>query len=106
MGSYEEERDAKCSGFGKILKINTCIACFASFLVSMAGGFILLWWKLNYHHSNSQLWMVPFGLILFVTPVFVVFSAFISEICNPREFSSLNQPVILSPDNSVRDPER
>lgn len=47
----------------------------------MAGGLLLLWWDYEYHPTNSQLWMVPFGLILFVTPVIACFAVVVSEAC-------------------------
>ena len=90
MGSYKEEREVGYSKFGKIVK--TCIACLVSFLVSMFGGLMLVWWDLEYRPTNSKLWMVPFGLILMVTPLIVWFSAFISDICSPED-SDLNHPV-------------
>ena len=60
--------------------------------MSMIGGLMLVWWDLEYHPTNSELWMVPFGLILMVTPLIVWFSAFISDICRPED-SDLNHPV-------------
>lgn len=98
MGSYEEERGSSNKRFQKITK--TWIACLGSFLVSMAGGLILSCWEFKYHPTNSQLWMVPIGLILFFTPVIVWFSVFISEICNfskEANVSSRKQPSIRLP---------
>ncbi|GAB4844650.1 hypothetical protein Ancab_038052, partial [Ancistrocladus abbreviatus] len=60
-----------------------CIACLISFLVSMAGVAILVWWQIDYHPTNSELWMVPIGLILFATPVIVWLSSIFSDFCCP-----------------------
>ncbi|KAL8499588.1 hypothetical protein ACS0TY_019536 [Phlomoides rotata] len=45
----------------------------------MVGGWILSWWELKYHPTNDHQWMVPLGLILFLTPLIVCFSAAISH---------------------------
>ncbi|KAK7275422.1 hypothetical protein RIF29_16538 [Crotalaria pallida] len=50
-------------------------------LISIIGGSLLGWWIYKYHPTNNQLWMVPFGLILFLTPLIVWFSLFISDFC-------------------------
>ncbi|KAL7606421.1 hypothetical protein Lser_V15G15674 [Lactuca serriola] len=63
--------------------IKVWMACFVSFLISMVGGLILLFWEIKYHPSNRQLWMVPFGLIMFLTPVLACFAAFISDTSTP-----------------------
>lgn len=47
--------------------------------VSLAGGVMLIWWEWCFHATNRQQWMVPLGLILFVTPILVCFSIFISD---------------------------
>ncbi|KAJ0971181.1 hypothetical protein J5N97_019140 [Dioscorea zingiberensis] len=47
--------------------------------VSVAGGALLVWWALAFHPSNQQLWMVPFGLVVFGTPIFVWFALFASN---------------------------
>ncbi|KAL2336257.1 hypothetical protein Fmac_010703 [Flemingia macrophylla] len=53
----------------------------SSLLISTVGGSLLGWWLLKYHPTNRQLWMVPFGLILFLTPVIVWFSFIMSDLC-------------------------
>ncbi|GMI66739.1 hypothetical protein HRI_000343200 [Hibiscus trionum] len=63
----------------------TYAACLWSFLVSLAGGLLLGWWEYEYHPENRQLWMVPFGLILFSTPVIIWFAIFVSDICSCTE---------------------
>lgn len=40
---------------------------------------MLSYWQLRYHRTNSQLWMVPLGLILLITPAIVWLSIFISH---------------------------
>ncbi|CAN4087083.1 unnamed protein product [Withania somnifera] len=50
----------------------------------MGGGVILSWWSSKFHPSNSQLWMVPLGLILLVTPILICFAVLL-ESCNYRE---------------------
>uniref|UniRef100_A0A5B7CAY8 Transmembrane protein n=1 Tax=Davidia involucrata TaxID=16924 RepID=A0A5B7CAY8_DAVIN len=110
MGSYKEERYVTCYKLEKSTVKKACIACLASFLISMVGGLVLGWWKFKYHPTNSQLWMVPFGLILFVTPVIVGLSVSVSHLrhsklrhresvrsgasspSHPKPISSNNQP--------------
>ncbi|KAK9279484.1 hypothetical protein L1049_013163 [Liquidambar formosana] len=103
MGSYKEERGAIVHGKPKMMIImKTCMACLCSFLVSIAGGLMLVWWEVEFHPTNTQLWMVPFGLIMFGTPVIVWFSIFLSDLCN----SDSDSPGLSRHDNSVHDPER
>lgn len=61
-------------------KLNRCmiLAFMSLFLVAIIGSFILGWWIYKYHPTNSELWMVPFGLILLITPVIVSLSLIIS----------------------------
>lgn len=89
------------------------IACLGALLVSIVGGMILVMWQLKFHRTNTQLWMVPVGLIILVTPVIVSVSSFVSDISSPKEgdhdygvVSSLKQPPVLSTDNSVPDLEK
>ncbi|XWS76822.1 hypothetical protein CRYUN_Cryun01aG0210500 [Craigia yunnanensis] len=98
MGSDKEERfKTKMKELVKIVK--TYIACLCSFLVSLTGGLMLAWWEYEYHPTNRQLWMVPFGLILFATPLIIWFAIFVSGICS---FTDDVRP----PDGSVHDPEK
>lgn len=87
MGSYKEDGGAAAAyrykRFRSILK--TWISCLGSFTVSILGGVTLTCWELRYHRSNSQLWMVPFGLILFATPAIVWLSVVISNILSSKE---------------------
>ncbi|GKV13165.1 hypothetical protein SLE2022_030530 [Rubroshorea leprosula] len=107
MGLGKEQRDETIatSSLGERVGrfVKTYAACFWSFLVSIAGGVMLGWWEYAYHPSNRQLWMVPFGLILFSTPAFIWFAVFVSDFCDCSEVDQL--PVKQS-DVLVRDPER
>ncbi|KAM7472343.1 hypothetical protein LguiA_010526 [Lonicera macranthoides] len=96
MGSSKDERGGRETRCKKIVK--RCIVCFGTFLISMVGGLTLGWWELRYHPTNSQLWMVPFGLVVFVTPAIIWFSIFISDVCNSKEDgnSSLENSVVDS----------
>ncbi|XVF72959.1 hypothetical protein PTKIN_Ptkin12aG0162200 [Pterospermum kingtungense] len=92
MGFDKEERcETKTKEQTKIGK--PYIACLWSFLVSLAGALLLAYWEYEYHPTNSQLWMVPFGLILFVTPLIIWFAIFVSDI-------------FCFPDDHVHDPEK
>lgn len=62
----------------------TWIICLGLLFVSMVGGVILGWWSSKFHPSNRQLWMVPLGLILLVTPIIICF-AILLESCNYKE---------------------
>ncbi|ESR57992.1 hypothetical protein CICLE_v10022962mg [Citrus x clementina] len=110
MGIYKEERDvAKQQEAEKSAK--TYITCLWSFLVSMTGGLILGFWEYEYHPTYGQLWMVPLGLILFLTPVIVWFAVFISELCmldeeHVRRAMSHQSVRSLGDHSSVHDPER
>ncbi|GAV90789.1 hypothetical protein CFOL_v3_34193 [Cephalotus follicularis] len=101
MGSYREEKEIIKKEQENIGR--TWIACVWSFLVSMTGGLTLGWWEYKHHPTNSQLWMVPFSLILLVTPVIIWFSVFSSAICDSRGGESQR---VTSLNNSVCDPER
>ncbi|GMI73669.1 hypothetical protein HRI_001036200 [Hibiscus trionum] len=79
--------------------VSTCTACLWSCLVSLSGGLMLGWWMYEYHPTNSQLWMVPFGLILFVTPLLIWFAVFVSDVCS---YTGEVRPTDGSP---VHDPE-
>ncbi|KAI6707803.1 hypothetical protein NL676_010765 [Syzygium grande] len=62
--------------------------CGWAFAVSLAGGLMLGWWEHQYHPNNRQLWMVPVGLILFLTPLFAWLSLVISDLCSSSSPSS------------------
>ncbi|KAK6919915.1 putative ATP-synthase-associated protein [Dillenia turbinata] len=102
MGSDGDERGLKNGKIEQIWK--TSLACLCSFLTSMTGGIVLVWWEYLYHPQNRQLWMVPFGLILFSTPVIVGLSVFISDICNnskDAQHASTQDQLVDSTDHSL-----
>ncbi|KAJ6710260.1 hypothetical protein OIU74_011194 [Salix koriyanagi] len=66
MGTLEEDKHEADEEY---YSEKTYENCLWSILVSMAGGLLLLWWGYEHHPTNTQLWMVPFGLILFLTPL-------------------------------------
>ncbi|XVE77328.1 hypothetical protein DITRI_Ditri13aG0053700 [Diplodiscus trichospermus] len=92
-----ETFETKTKEPNKIVK--TYIAFLWSFLVSLTGGLLLAWWEYEYHPTNSQLWMVPFGLILFATPLVIWLAIFVSDICSLTED-------VKPPDGSADDPEK
>nr|DAD36140.1 TPA_asm: hypothetical protein HUJ06_006780 [Nelumbo nucifera] len=86
MGSSKQKSDLVRNG-SQQRATKTPIACLCFLLVSVIGGILLFWWKLEYYESNSQEWMVPLGLVLFATPIVVLFSAFVSDICSSSDVS-------------------
>ena len=107
MGSFKEGRDE--SHKEQKERVKTCIVYSWSFMVSMIGGLAFTWWEFEYHPTNTQLWMVPFSLILLVTPLFVWFSIFVSDLCSSKmdDVPKASQPVRPpAPDNSACDLER
>lgn len=73
-----------------------------SLLISMFGGSLLVWWLHKYHSTNRQLWMVPFSLIFFLTPLIIWFSLFISHLCISKsdeklEDASMSQLTLIHP---------
>ncbi|XP_054781769.1 uncharacterized protein LOC129288969 isoform X2 [Prosopis cineraria] len=77
MGRSEE--GVENGGCNKETQKKVMLIFLSSFLVSMVGSFLLGWWIHKYHPTNSELWMVPVGLILSVTPVIVGLSLVISS---------------------------
>ncbi|KAG5566074.1 hypothetical protein RHGRI_001869 [Rhododendron griersonianum] len=116
MGSLEisDKEEVGVNRYEKIRKIvKRCFGFLGALLVSIVGGMILVVWELKFHQTNTQLWMVPVGLINLVTPVIVSVSSFVTDINSPKEgddhgggVSSLNQPSVFSKDNSVPDLEK
>ncbi|KAK4268919.1 hypothetical protein QN277_022146 [Acacia crassicarpa] len=81
MGSSEEGgENGGCNNKESQKKVKPYLKLIflSSLLVSIVGSFILGWWIYKYHPQNSELWMVPFGLILFLTPLIVGLSLVIS----------------------------
>lgn len=70
---YEARNTSHDNYFWKIKK-KYWIGCFGLFIVSMGGGVILAWWNSKFHSSNGQLWLVPLGLILLITPIIICFA--------------------------------
>lgn len=73
-----------------------------SLLVSIFGGFLLVWWLHKYHSKNKQLWMVPFSLIFFLTPLIIWFFLFISHLFISKsdeklEDASMSQLTLIHP---------
>ncbi|KAK8565654.1 hypothetical protein V6N12_059209 [Hibiscus sabdariffa] len=85
MGSDKEKMSESNPTEGPRKIVKTYAACLWSFLVSLGGGLLLGWWEYEYHPENRQLWMVPFGLILFSTPLIIWFAIFVSDICSCTE---------------------
>ncbi|KAL3622307.1 hypothetical protein CASFOL_033718 [Castilleja foliolosa] len=77
MASYE---DLKC----KIVR------CLGLCVMSLLGMFMLGWWAFKYLSSNDEQWMVPLGLVLFLTPLLVSLALFISHSCDS---SSTPKPI-------------
>lgn len=87
---YEEDKD-RIKSFRKIMKK----AFLGSVLISLIGGVLLSYWEFKFHDTNSELWMVPVGLILFFTPVIVWSSVAVSEMISTTEVNISSQPKML-----------
>ncbi|KAF1001938.1 hypothetical protein AG4045_017743 [Apium graveolens] len=85
--SYEEDKD-RIKRFRRIMKK----AFLGSVLISLIGGLLLSYWEYKYHCVNSELWMVPVGLILFFTPVIVWSSVAVSDMISTPEVNVSSQP--------------
>ncbi|CAK8544959.1 unnamed protein product [Lathyrus sativus] len=79
----EENGDYKKSKW--ITKLPYLVILFTSLLISIVGGCVLGWWLHKYHPSNEQLWMVPFGFVLFITPIIVLLSLIVSDPCFSKQ---------------------
>lgn len=64
----------------RMRKLPDLVIFIGSLLISIGGGFLLGCWVHKYHPTNRQLWMVPFGLILLLTPLILWFSILISDL--------------------------
>lgn len=53
-----------------------------SMIVVTFGGLFLSYWVYKYHPTNSNLWMVPVGLIFLITPAFLSISVLVSDLCD------------------------
>ncbi|KAJ7951366.1 Group XV phospholipase [Quillaja saponaria] len=102
MGSNEAEKDKVCREKQEIVKVKPwSMTYLLSMCISIVGGFVIGWWVYKYHSTNSELWMVPFGLLLLVTPVFIWFSVVISDL-----FTSKNEKDQANGTSHVVRPER
>ncbi|KAF4366516.1 hypothetical protein F8388_003754 [Cannabis sativa] len=82
-------------------------------IVSLGGGLILAWWESEYHADNRQLWMVPFGLILLITPLIIWVSLVFSHasahhqtVTNNINISVPALPSLPAYSSSSLDPEK
>ncbi|KAF8024529.1 hypothetical protein BT93_F1644 [Corymbia citriodora subsp. variegata] len=91
MGSSSTDENIGQEEAGKKGRRWIGCGCGWAFAVSMAGGLMLGWWEHQYHRSNRQLWMVPVGLILFLTPLFAWLSLVISDLCSSSSSSSVSK---------------
>ncbi|KAK2419432.1 hypothetical protein QL285_041529 [Trifolium repens] len=76
MGTNEDNKKSKW-----ITKLPYLLILFTSLFISIVGGCVLGWWLHKYHPTNSQLWMVPFGFVLFLTPIIVLLSILVPDPC-------------------------
>ncbi|TKY61216.1 hypothetical protein E2542_SST11066 [Spatholobus suberectus] len=74
MGSNEGEENGGNKKNRWMITKPCLFILFLSLLISIAGGFVLGWWLHKYHPANRQLWMVPFGFVLFLTPLVICLS--------------------------------
>ncbi|KAM7274902.1 hypothetical protein ACFE04_016768 [Oxalis oulophora] len=79
MAEKERSSSDTCMSSGE--RSGKWMARIWALLVSITGGLLLGFWECNYHQTNSQLWMVPFGLILLTTPIIIWFALSVSDIC-------------------------
>ncbi|CAJ2631266.1 unnamed protein product [Trifolium pratense] len=82
MGTNDEEENGDNKKSKWFTKLPYLLILFTSFFISIiVGGCVLGWWLHKYHPTNSQLWMVPFGFVLFLTPIIVLFSMIVPDLC-------------------------
>lgn len=62
---------------------------------------MLGWWEHQYHPGNRQLWMVPVGLILFLTPLFAWLSLVISDLCSSSSPKDHHPSLVPTPHASI-----
>ena len=95
MGSNKVKENGNYRENEKITNSDLVIF-FLSLVMCTVGGSVLGWWFYNYHPTNRQLWMVPFGLIFFLTPVTVWFSLAMSDICSSKREEEGMKPTCSS----------
>lgn len=69
-------------------KLKVVWVCVVLVLVSVSGAFLMGWWAVRFHRTQKQQWMVPFGLVLMIAPIFVLISVFISSFCTSMDRTS------------------
>jgi ABC-type proline/glycine betaine transport system permease subunit len=85
MGTNEDNKKSKW-----ITKLPYLLILFTSLFISIVGGCVLGWWLHKYHPTNSQLWMVPFGFVLFLTPIIVLLSILVPDLCISKSDKQVN----------------
>jgi Putative AtpZ or ATP-synthase-associated len=70
-------------------------------LLGLGGAALLVWWAIEFHPSNEQLWMVPVSLVLLGTPMVAWLSIFTSSACQSidmmqnMQVESMRDPVLV-----------
>ena len=106
MGSNEGEENGDHKKTSRWITKPYLIIYLLSLLISIAGGSVLGWWLYKYHPTNRQLWMVPFGFVLFITPIIGCLSLVVPDLCASKTDEEgafqRTDPV----DDSLCDPKR
>ncbi|KAL1350304.1 hypothetical protein HN51_014413 [Arachis hypogaea] len=94
MGSNEGEEN----GEKRRIRRAYLVVSLLCLVISVAGGFVLGWWLYKYHPKNKQLWMVPFGFVLFLTPIICCLCLILPDFCTAKTdpvdaTSSFHHPV-------------
>lgn len=80
--AMKEEREGKRKENLKSSMMKTWVSMAVT---SMMGGLVFGWWEFQFHSTNRQLWMVPFGLVFMIAPIFVMMSVLISSFCTSMD---------------------
>ncbi|BAT87805.1 hypothetical protein LR48_Vigan09g166700 [Vigna angularis] len=104
MGSNQGDQNGSFKKSRWLTKPSSFFILLISLLLTMAGGFVLGWWLHKYHPSNTQLWMVPFGFLLFLTPLIICLSVLIPDHCAATSRIDQEQP--KTQDHSLSQPVR
>jgi len=105
MGSNEGDENGGSNKSRWLTKPSCWCVLFMSLLVSIAGGLVLGWWLHKYHPSNTQLWMVPFGFLLFLTPLIICLALVLPDLCVATARIDQEQPSTTQ-DHSLSRPNR
>lgn len=92
MGSNQGDQNGSSKKSRWLKNPSSFFILLISLLLTMAGGFVLGWWLHKYHPSNTQLWMVPFGFLLFLTPLIICLSVLIPDHCAATCIIDQEQP--------------